>query len=142
MGGVHYKPPTSGDASAFITYLGSTTDDTVTEIFVDGVNLLRTLIPADTQLAFELLITGKQTGGTAGTVGDSATFKVEGELKNIGGTVTINNNTTTTISQYVPTENWEVQVRANDTEDAIRINVVGETDKNISWKGELRTINL
>lgn len=126
----------------FVGYSGDTTDGSVTEIFVDGVDLSRTLVPEDAQIAFELFITGKQTGGTSGDVGDSVTFKVEGEIKNIGGVVTINNVTTFTISQSTPTENWEVQVRANDTEDAIRINVVGEADKDISWKGELRTINL
>ena len=80
-----------------VVYEGSTTDDTLTELFVDGVSLARTLIPTDTQTVFSLFITGKQTGGIAGAVGDSVTYKVEGEIKNIGGTVTINNNTTITI---------------------------------------------
>jgi hypothetical protein len=125
-----------------VVYEGSTTDDTLTELFVDGVSLARTLIPTDTQTVFSLFITGKQTGGIAGAVGDSVTYKVEGEIKNIGGTVTINNNTTITISQYPNTENWIVQVLADDVNDSVNVSVQGEVGKNISWVGELRIINL
>lgn len=144
--GVHYKPPggAADDSSTInvVVYEGSTTDDTLTELFVDGVSLARTLIPTDTQTVFSLFITGKQTGGIAGAVGDSVTFKVEGEIKNIGDVITINNNTTITVSQITPTENWEVSVLADDTNDSINISVLGEVDKNISWVGELRIINL
>lgn len=143
--GVHYKPPGgAADSSTInvVVYEGSTTDDTLTELFVDGVSLARTLIPTDTQTVFSLFITGKQTGGIAGAVGDSVTFKVEGEIKNIGDVITINNNTTITVSQITPTENWEVSVLADDTNDSINISVLGEVDKNISWVGELRIINL
>jgi hypothetical protein len=130
--GVHYKPPggAADDSSTInvVVYEGSTTDDTLTELFVDGVSLARTLIP--------------QTGGIAGAVGDSVTYKVEGEIKNIGGTVTINNNTTITISQYPNTENWIVQVLADDVNDSVNVSVQGEVGKNISWVGELRIINL
>ena len=79
---VHYKAPVI--SSIFVSYNGSTTDGTNTEIFVDGVNLLRTLVATDTNTSFLLFITGRQTGGISGTVADSATFKVEGEVKNIG----------------------------------------------------------
>lgn len=135
---------TADDSSTInvVVYEGSTTDDTLTELFVDGVSLARTLIPTDTQTVFSLFITGKQTGGIAGTIGDSVTFKVEGEIKNIGDVITINNNTTITVSQITPTENWEVSVLADDTNDSINISVLGEVDKNISWVGELRIINL
>jgi hypothetical protein len=65
-----------------------TTNATLTELFVDGVS--ETLdIQANSIVQFKGTLTGIQTAGGSGSVGDSKSFEFSGTIKNISGTTSL-----------------------------------------------------
>lgn len=113
---------------------GGQTTDNVSSLLVGSL-----LIPNNTVVSFYIKVQAIQTGGTAGTVGDSYVHEIRGAVKNIGGTTSLVASVTDEeIAEDVGAAGWIVNVTANDGTDALDITVTGETDKNITW----RTVNI
>jgi hypothetical protein len=74
-------------------------------------------------------IIARRTGGTAGSAGDSAFFKVEGYFKNIGGTLYSLGGTTPIA--VVDQVGWDVTFDTAGTD--IIMNVTGAVDNIIKW---------
>ena len=121
----------------------NTTDDTITELFLDGTS---SIIPImnNSLVSFKLIITGVQTAGSNGLVGDSMIKQVEGGIKNIGGTTSIIGSVTKkSIAIDSGASTWSVFISADNVSDYLKIEVKGETGETISWTGniELTEIN-
>jgi len=119
-------------------FRGQTTDATQTEIFLDGSSA-RATIGTNRLVGFEVFVTGLQTGGGAGTAGDSWIHIINGAIKNIGGTTSlIGSLIDTLIAEDSGTNSWSVSVDADNTNNSIRVRVTGEASKNINWKASIR----
>ena len=66
----------------------STTDATLTELFIDG-SALQLELTANSVMSIVGKLTGIQTAGSAGTVGDTKSWEFTAVIKNIGGTTTL-----------------------------------------------------
>lgn len=65
----------------------ATTDATPTTLQVGGAAAFN--IPNNTVVSFKLHVLGAQDGGTAGTVGDTASWEIKGTIKNLSGTTSM-----------------------------------------------------
>jgi len=110
----------------------STTDNTTT-------TLATIAIPTDSEVVIEAMVLARQTGGVAGTPGDSAGYRRTARFRNIGGTVTQPKNTQT---DWTDEDNnpWSVDYDINTTN--VRIRVAGQTDKDIDWTVTYRVYTL
>jgi len=66
----------------------STTDATLTELFIDG-SALQVTLTANSVMSIVGKVTGIQTAGSAGTVGDTKSWEFTAVIKNIGGTTSL-----------------------------------------------------
>jgi hypothetical protein len=64
-----------------------TTDATPTTLQVGGAAAFN--IPNNTVVAYKLHVLASQDGGTAGTVGDTASWEIKGTIKNLSGTTSM-----------------------------------------------------
>lgn len=115
-----------------------TTSDTSLILTLDGASPSssnRIVIPADTKWKFRAEITANQTGGTAGTVDDTASFELQGVIKRDGaGNTSLVGDVTKIISaQDTGAANWDVDAQADNTNESLWILVTGEANKTIRW---------
>ena len=83
-------------------------------------------------MTFDILVVARSDGGA------SAGYRVEGVVENVGGaTGFIGTPTVTTLGEDVAA--WDVAVQADDTNDALVINVTGAAATNIGWVATVRT---
>lgn len=114
-----------------------TTDATVTKLTLANGTLL--VLPVGTSAYFFLKANAVQTGGSAGTAGDSYACRIQGLIKNVAGTVTI-------IAQDTPFEESDVAftgslaVAVDATNDALSVQATGQANKNITWFAEVELI--
>lgn len=129
---------TDGDAQeSKMLAKGSTADNTQTEIFLDGSSE-RIGIASDAVAGFTIYVIAVQESGVAGTPGDTWYHKFEGTIKNIGGTTSlIGSVTETTIAEDSGTSSYSTTIDADDSNDTLRIQVTGETNKNIKWTAKV-----
>ena len=66
----------------------STTNSTLTELFIDGTSEVLT-IPANSSCSFKGTVNAIQTAGSAGAVGDSKAWEFSGLIKNIAGVTSL-----------------------------------------------------
>lgn len=124
----------------------STTDETETELTILNNDLsikeptsgTRFIIPDNSTVAFDGMVVARQTAGDEGTAGDSASFTFSGLIKKVSSTVSIVGSVDIAELKDAAAANWEISVEADDTNDALIINVTGEADKTISWTGHIR----
>jgi hypothetical protein len=124
----------------------STTNGTSTTMFLDGVSS-RITIPANTAVRLGARIIAVQEGGSSGTIGDMATWDILCTIKNVAGTTSIVDNilyldnagayqtTHHQSSQDLGANAWVIAVSADNTNDALNIQVTGEANKNVAWHG-------
>ena len=119
------------------TLTGTTTGNTETEIFVNGVNNSRILVTANTGNFYTIDYTAKSN-----TYGDFAAFYVKG---------IVSSNTTNFVSDQgsiyeniiVRTDStWLVDARANNATKTLNVYVQGGTNKNVSWKAIVTTMEI
>ena len=112
------------------TTVGATSAPMTALLYITGCN------------GFEILLTARQTGGSAGTVGDSAMWLVTGFIKSIAGVTTLVGvpTGTGTPSAFFDAGAalWSITVTADDVNDVLAITVTGETNKNISWTASVK----
>jgi len=77
----------------------------------------------------ETKVVARRTGGTAGTAGDYATYRIVASANNIGGTLTVDAVTTT--AEWESQAGWNATIDANGTD--LRVRVTGAADNNITW---------
>jgi len=119
-----------------------TTDATANvEMFLDGIDD-RAILPANRTWAFTINIAARQTGGTAGTVGDSGIYKIEGGIKrdDAGNTALVGAITKTVIAEDQAA--WDVTAEADDTNDALVVKVTGEANKTIHWVAKIDLVEV
>lgn len=108
----------------------ATTDATVT-------TLATVATTTDTVMILEARISGRRTGGSAGTAGDSSTYIRTARIKNVAGTVTIQNLQ----SDYTSEDQagWNGTITVSGTNALVR--VTGAANNNITWNvTALRTV--
>lgn len=134
---LHVKRATEGNVVTRYETTGSTT--TVREDFVqhDGFTTNATLttiatIATTTSINFtlETKVVARQTGGSAGTAGDGASYHFLSTFRNVGGTVT-QIGTTASYSAHEDHAAWVAQHTVSGTD--ILIQVQGEANKNVLW---------
>ncbi len=126
----------SGDAQTSLYVLRQETSNaTLTELFLDGASR-RITLATNRVLAFDILIVGSHRFG-----GSSGGYQITGVLRNIDGSTSFVGTPTITILAE-STASWDVQVMADNTNDALLINVQGASATTIRWVATVRTIEV
>ncbi|MDD5517869.1 MAG: hypothetical protein PHV98_00775 [Candidatus Omnitrophica bacterium] len=129
---------TVGDAqTSQLVSSNLTTDNTPTELFLDGVTggSLRATIASDTTWAFEIIVTARRTD----TDNESAGYYFLGVIDNNAGTTSLVGSVTKTVIAE-DTAGWDVNVTADNANDALIITATGENSKTIQWVAFIRLI--
>lgn len=124
-----------GDAQTGLFTLRSDTTDATAEAMTTDNSAAGTndqiVVPSNAAFAFHGTIVAKQSGSA-----NAAAWKVEGLIVNNGGTTTLTNSATTVISN---TPSWGMALSADDTNDALKIQVTGAASTNIRWVATIHT---
>jgi len=90
----------------------------------------------NTSMLIEAKIVGVRTGGTAGSAGDSVSYIRTARVKNIAGTVTIQNLQSDYTSEDQPAMNGTITVSGTN----ILVQVQGAANNNVTWKALITKI--
>lgn len=121
----------TGDAQASLYVLRRTSTGTAyTELFLDGSGH-RITIPDNRAMAFEILVVGHDN-----TDNQAAGYRFWGIIKNVGGTVSFVESVDK--SQKDDDDSWDARVQADDTNDALVIEVRGNNET-VRWVATVRT---
>jgi hypothetical protein len=118
----------------------ATTNATPTELFLDGAST-RLVIASGTTYTFSILVGARQTGGVAGTTGDSWGYKLEGVIKNVSGTTSLQGSVTQTVLAEADAT-FDCAATADNTNDALVVTVTGATNKNVRWVANIRLVEI
>lgn len=124
------KFATAGDAQ-FGTYVlrNSTTNATITELFMDG-SAQRIVLPNNSVFLFDIFVTGRRTDATGGSAG----YRFVGVMKRDASAATT--ALVGSVSKTVVAETntaWDATVTADTTNGSILVRVTGEAAKTIRW---------
>ena len=108
------------------TLSGTTANNTQTEIFVDGVASSRMTIATNTTLMFSAMVAARSATESAG-------YKIEGVIKNDGGTTSLVGTAVKTVFAEEDTA-WDITVEADDTNDALVFKVTGDSADSVVWE--------
>lgn len=86
-------------------------------------------VPADSELLLKAVITGRRSGGSAGSDGDAAVYERTARFKNVGGVVTRHNLQTDYTSE--DQGSWDGTLDFSGTN--ARVRVAGALNNNIDW---------
>ena len=114
---------------------GTTTDATETEVLVGGST--RISVPTDTTMFYEVSIVARRTDAT----GESGAWHLKGCADNFSGTVA-DVGDVYEIAVAQDDLNMSVDVRADDTNNAINVFVTGVASKTIRWTAIVKTIEV
>jgi len=133
----------TGDAqrSILVAWISAThSDNSWHSLYASGSSSYKLTIEEDTAWTFSILIVGATSGAA-----QSYSFKIEGLIKNAGGTTTLVTSTVTTIYN---TDNTDIdaQVVANNTDDALDIQVQDSggipSGDTIRWVADVRMVEV
>lgn len=116
---------------------GTTTDNTETEIFVSGVSGSRISVPANTTVYY----TAEFVCARTDAAGDYGSFYIKGLATNASGT-TSDIGLIYEVIVARTDASFNVDIRANDTNDSIDVYVTGATGKTLSWKCVIMTVEV
>lgn len=121
---LQYRTATVHSSSAWFTLFGNATT-------------ARFTLPTNTLIQFEIMLVGATSGLTKSQV-----YKIEGAIKNDGGTTSLLTSTVTTV--YEDDANFEAQVIADDTNDALLIQVRDATGAGdtLRWTATIKTVEV
>ena len=108
------------------TLSGTTSNNTQTEIFVDGVALERATIATNTTWMFSAMVAARSATESAG-------YKIEGVIKNDAGTTSLVGVAVKTVFAEEDIA-WDITVEADDTNDALVFKVTGDSADSVSWE--------
>ncbi len=126
----------SGDSQLiFARQSYQTTTATATQLFGDNTSgASRLNIAFSTSYAYKLQLVARQTGGTAGTAGDTAVWNIQGGVyRAAAGNTVLLGATTTSYSAVTAAAAWTATVSADTINQALVVTVAGEANKNINW---------
>jgi hypothetical protein len=128
--------------SDIVVWNGYTTGSSLSEIYTGGISKQLNILQDSTK-TFQIIGHGYQVGGSSGTTGASRWFRINGAIKNVAGTTSLVSSTYSYDDGDGSTSSWDIIVNADDTNDALTINVQGENNKLIEWfvKGYITNIN-
>lgn len=114
---------------------GTTTNSTLTELFLDSVSS-RITLDNNTTMMFEADIVGRDSIGAK-----HCAFKLSGVIDNTNSsTILVNNVSETIVAETV--EAWSAVAQADDTNDTLVIKVTGEGATTIKWTAFVKTISI
>ncbi len=121
-----------GDAQASLYVLrNETTDDTQTELFLNGSSRRLTIAPGQT-IAFDILVVAVDTWGY------SAGYRLEGVVeRGVYLSPNLLGFSKTVLAE--DTVGWDVTLEADAIENALLIKVTGSTDVTVRWVATVRT---
>lgn len=124
-----------GDSQwSVLGFRGSTTNATITEIFLTGLSNTRATVPASTTWVAEVDVIARSTGGTS-----NACFKRRCIIKRDGANNTALVGSVETIgtdigsNAGVPPTGWAVTITADDTNESLKVEVTGAASTTINW---------
>ena len=119
-----------GDAqsSLYVMRQETASSGTWENLYLNGWNTLLIIAPNRT-LTFDILVVGRSN------VGESAGYYIWGVAENVGGTTTV---WATTMVINEDDANWDAQAVADDANDALLIQVMGNGET-IRWVATVRT---
>jgi hypothetical protein len=119
----------TGDAQAVQFVLrNKTTNATPTTLFLDGVST-RLTIPSGKALFAHVIIAGIRSDGVT-----AAHYQRKVGIKNVGGTTSLLDTQPSIIgTDFENTAGYDVTITADDTNDALQINVTGAASETIRW---------
>jgi len=112
-----------------------TTTATASQLFGDNTTgTSRLTIAVSTSYAWKLQLVARQTGGTAGTAGDTAVWNIEGGVyRTAAGNTTLLGAVQTSYIAVTAAGAWTATVSADTVNQALVVTVAGEANKNINW---------
>ena len=113
---------------------GTTTNAVETEIFVGGVTNSRIAVGANTTINYSVQVVARRTDAP----GESAAWELKAVGDSFSGTVADVGNVYEVVVARDDTS-WQVDARADDTNNAIGIFVTGAAGKTIRWVAEIET---
>lgn len=127
------KLSSRGDAQMSIYVLRNTTSGTTSrELFLNGASS-RLTIASGRALTFDILIVARSSSGS------SAGYTVRGVIENDGGTTQFVGGTPAVTVLGEDVSSWNVTVQADNTNDALVINVTGSSGASVGWVATVRT---
>jgi hypothetical protein len=129
----------AGDAqtSTYVVRGVTVNDITFVDLHLDGSSEAMK-IPVDTRWAFDVLVVASTTGST------TAAYQLRGAIKNIGGTTSMLAGAPPlqTLGADAGTGIWTVSAIADNTEDALVIQVKGGPATTVHWVASVRVVEL
>lgn len=137
-------------------YVGFTTNGTPKEIGID-FGLSRFTLTGDSAWNFTADIVASQDSGSSGSVGDTATFNIQGTIKNVGGTTQLVGQpiykdgtggtpalsfTPVTMNADAAASTWTAAFSANTSTSALTLTVTGEVNKTINWVARVSAVQV
>lgn len=113
-----------------VSWFGSTTDATITEVFLAGAASNRFVLAASSLVGFKIQVLAREAA-----TGDCKYWEVSGAIKRDGAnnTALVGSVTKTVVGADAGASAWDVTVDADDTNEALRVQVTGEASHTISW---------
>ena len=108
-------------------FLGQTSTNTLTELFLNGVASSRLTIPNNSSYLFEISIVARRTDGPA----EYCSWKIQAIVDNSNSSVIFGNNPAIEIIGNA--DSWSANVVADNTNKCLGITVQGENGKQIKW---------
>lgn len=105
-----------------------TTDATVT-------GLIRVSVPTNKTVMIDAVVVARRTGGSSGTAGDSAWYRLTGAYKNIAGTLT--GVGSPNLISGEDQAGWDVGF--SSTGEFAVVTVTGAANNDITWEGTFST---
>lgn len=109
----------------------ATTDATVTTIKTIPVKL-------NSVVYLTAIVTARRTGGTSGTIGDSAIYHIERGAKNNQGTVVTLGGADTVVNAVEDASGWACSF--SESGGTMLLRVTGATANNITWNAKIEVI--
>lgn len=108
----------------------TTTNNTSTLLWKDGINGSYLTIPSNTTWLFEIQVSARRSDSGQ----EFAGWKIKGVINNTSGTVAFPTvGYAPSIDTYGTTSNWSVAVTADQANTSLDITVTGENGKTINW---------
>jgi hypothetical protein len=104
---------------------GGTGNATSTELFINGLSGQRININTDTTVMFSAMVAARSSSESAG-------YKIEGVIKNDGGTTSLVGTAIKTVFAEEDTS-WDCTVSADNTNDALTFIVTGDATDDVDW---------
>lgn len=122
-----------GDAqNERVVVMGSTSNNTPTEIRIGGTSGDRLVLPNDTAFMFDINIVARRTDAD----NECAAYQLIGCIDNNANTVALVGSVTKNVIAE-DTVAWDVSATADNTNKSLAITVTGENAKTIRWVGSV-----